>query len=204
MVPDPGVESVGQEDHRPAAKFLLQKIGIEPGLLAARRRVLTGALGLYQSQWASVSAQQDVIHEALAGGVGHPLHRVFVQPVGAFCPARVLEHGVDVELPGLVLGEVQGFGDVGRLLLLPPLGQLADLFRSRLVESDRSLCRRKGFAVYDHRVFQLRQQGGVEVHRLIVRVVAAGDKIQKIKEILQSQTCLVPGDLFRAMGGGVA
>ena len=62
---------------------------------------------------------------------------------------RIWNHPYYNERP--VSGEVQGFGDVGRLLLLPPLGQLADLFRSRLVESDRSLCRRKGFAVYDHR-----------------------------------------------------
>ena len=47
-----------------------------------------------------------------------------VQPVLPPGPAGVQEHGVDVQLAGLVLGEVQRLGHIALLLLLPPGGEL--------------------------------------------------------------------------------
>ena len=47
-IPNVGIEVVGQEDHRPATELLLQQAGVQLGPLAARHRVLAGALGLHQ------------------------------------------------------------------------------------------------------------------------------------------------------------
>ncbi len=160
-----GVEAVGQEDHRPATELLLQQAVVQLGLRPAA--------GSWQVRLASTRARgrpsspRYLVHSARAGGVGHPLHRVLVQPIGALRPVSILEHGVNVELPRPVLGEVQGLGDASGPLLLPPLGKLADLFR-RLVEHYglRRSCREVR-PVHDHRVLQFQQQGGIGFVRLV-------------------------------------
>ena len=204
-VPDAGVEAVGEEDHRAASEGRLQPVGVQLGLLAARRRVLAGALGLHQSQRTAVVPQKDIVHRAPSGGVGHPLHRVLVHPVHALRPASILEHGVDIQPPGLVLGEIQGPGDVDGLLLLPPPGQPLPQGRRGLAVHDGLFQQRlRRPALRGVRGLRRWQQGRVKVPGLVVLVVTAGDKIQEIKKILQSQAHLVPGDFLPAVGGGVA
>jgi hypothetical protein len=66
--------AVGVEDDRALAELRLQAVGVELGLLLARRVASRrGALGLHQRQRLAVVAPQHVVDEALALVVGHAL-----------------------------------------------------------------------------------------------------------------------------------
>src|SRR5699024_7046063 len=119
-----GVKAVGEKDHRAAAALGFQQVGVQLGLLAALGRVDAGALGLDDGQGAVGVVIEHVVGAALFGGIGHTGQLHLVDPVLALGPARVGEHGVDVELAGFVLGQVQGLGGVAGLLLGTAGGQL--------------------------------------------------------------------------------
>ena len=95
-VVDPGVKAVGEEDHRAAAIFLLQQVGVQLGLLAALGWVHTGALGLDDGQGAVGVIIEHIVGIAHLALVGHTGQLHLVQPVLPFRPARVGEHGVNV------------------------------------------------------------------------------------------------------------
>ena len=119
-----GVKAVGEEDHRPAAVFLFQQIGVQLGLLAALGRVHAGALGLDYRQRAVGVVVEHIVGVAHFALVGHAGQFYLVDPVLPLGPAGVGEHGVDVQLPGLVLGQVQRLGHIALPLFLPAGGQL--------------------------------------------------------------------------------
>ena len=98
-----GVKAVGEKDHRAAAALLFQKVGVEFGLLAALGGVHTGFLRLNDGQGAVGVVVERIVGKALPGAVGHTGNRHFVEPVFALHPAGIPQHGVDVELAGLVL-----------------------------------------------------------------------------------------------------
>ena len=127
VIPKVGVKAVGGEHHGPAAKFALQAVGVEHGLLAAVVGVLAGALGLYHSQRQAVLAKEDIIGRACPRWAGHALHRVFLPHVriraGKF-PAHLLHVHIDVYLAGVKLGEVLWHKMALLLVLLLSGGEL--------------------------------------------------------------------------------
>src|SRR5699024_292821 len=119
-----GVKAVGEEDHRPAAVLFFQQVGIQLGLLAALGRVHAGALGLNHCQGAVGVVIEHIVGIAHLALVGHTGQLHLVDPVLPLGPAGVGEHGVDIQLPGLVLGQVQRLGYIALPLFLPAGGQL--------------------------------------------------------------------------------
>ena len=197
-----GVKAVGEEDDGTAAVFLLQQIGVELGLLAALGYVHAGALGLQHGEGLSVVAVQDVVGVTDLALVGHTVQLHLVEPVLALDPARVLEHKVDIDLSRLVLGQIQGLGDVGLLLLGAAGGELVLeglVFLHELGHVDivfghegESLVHREG------------QERLVKLPLLVGGRIEIGHAIQKNKEIFQTQLCLLHRDLFAPVSGIVA
>ena len=72
VVPDPVLVAVGVEDDRPLPELALQAIGVELGLLLPDASIAPRALGLDEPERLAVVAPEDVVHEALALGIGHP------------------------------------------------------------------------------------------------------------------------------------
>ena len=197
-----GVKAVGEEDHRPAAVFLFQQVGVQLGLLAALGRVHAGALGLDHGQGAVGVVVEHIVGIAHLALVGHTGQLHLVQPVLPLGPAGVGEHGVDVQLPGLVLGQVQGLGGIAGLLGLPAGGELClegpvllhqggQVYLGQRAEAREPL----GFGL---------QQGRVKLPLGVVLPVAVGDKVQEDIEVFQAQPGLLRGDLLPRVGGGVA
>ena len=221
VVHNAGLKAVGEEHHRAAALPLLDQVGVELGLLAALGHVHAGALGLDHSQHAPVVPQQHIVGKAHLGLVGHAGDLIFVQPVFALDPARVLQHGVDVELAGLVFGELQGLWHIALLLFLAPGGELR-LERSILGHEGgqvdfNSLSRcgdsslregARGFASLFEgggpRSGGGSQQLGIKGPLLVVVPIAVGDEVQEQIEVFQAQNRLLAADLLPGMGGGVA
>ena len=119
-----GVKAIGEEDHRPAAVFLFQQVGVQLGLLAALGRVHTGFLGLDHRQGTVGVVIEHIVSIAHLALVGHAGQLYLIDPVLSLCPAGVGEHGVDVQLPGLVFGQVQGLRHIALPLGRPAGGEL--------------------------------------------------------------------------------
>ena len=197
-----GVEPVGEEDHRPAAVLLFQNVGIQPGLMAAPGHVGAGALGLDHRQGPAVGAVEHIVGKTLPRLVGHPVELHLVQPVLPLGPAGVQKHGVDIQLAGLVLAEVQGLGHIGLLLLLPPGGELR---LEGLILCDEGIQVHVGDSrSRDSGGGLLLQKGAVKLPLLIVGAVAVGHKVQEYVQVLQTQLRLGPGQRLAPVGGGVA
>lgn len=196
-----GVKAVGEENHRAAAILLFQQVGIQFGLLAALSRVHTGSLGLDDGQGAVGVVVEHIVGPPLLRWIGHPGQFHLVQPVLPLRPARIGEHGVDVQLAGLVLGEVQRFGDVAGLLGLPAGGEFGFkrlVFRhegGQIHLRDRSGCRGGGL---------LLQQGRIKCSGGVGSAVATGDEVHEVPQVFQAQAGLLLGDLLPGVGGGVA
>ena len=123
VIPDAGVKSVGQEDNGPLTELLLQQVCVELCLLPSHSHILTGSLGFHHRQRLSVGSEQNIIRIAYLGFVGHSRQFIFIEPVYPQLPACINEHGVYVDLAGGVLGNIQGFGNIGLGLLLAFLRQ---------------------------------------------------------------------------------
>ena len=197
-----GVKAVGEEDHRPAAVFLFQQIGVQLGLLAALGRVHAGALGLDHRQGPVGVVVEHIVGIAHLALVGHTGQLHLAQPVLPLGPAGVGEHGVDVQLPGLVLGQVQGFRYIALPLLLPPGGKLGPKGGVLRHEGGQVGLRSRGGG--DGGLRLLLQQGWVKLALGVVLAVAVGDEVQEHIEVLQAQRRLLRGDLLPRVGGGVA
>ena len=144
---------------------------------------------------------EHIVGKALPGAVGHTGHRHFVEPVFALHPAGIPQHGVDVELAGLVLRQIQRFGGISGLLGGAPLGQfLAQglVFRHEGIQVH---LRRRG-----HRPGGLLgEQGRVKAAGGVVGAVTAGHKVQEIPQVFQAEGGLLGGDgLAVGVVGGVA
>lgn len=103
--------------------LLLQQVGVQLGLLAALGRVHTGTLGLNDGQGTVCVVVEHIIGIAHLALVGHTGQFHLTQPVLPLGPARIGEHGVNVQLAGLVLGEIQWLGGVTGLLSLTAGGE---------------------------------------------------------------------------------
>ena len=103
----------------------MQTVGVFLRLLSGGCRVNAGLFCLDQGERSAVVAEKHIIDIAGAGLVHrHAGHGNFIQPVFALDPARVGEHGVNVELAGFVLGGRKRVRRVGLLLLFPVGGHL--------------------------------------------------------------------------------
>ncbi len=201
-VKDAALKAVGEEDHRTAAIFLFQLVGVELRLLAALGRIGAAALGLHHCQRTAILAAEEIIGVSHAAFAGHPVDGDLLQPVLPLYPAGVQQHGVDVNFPGIVLGKLQGLRDIAGLLPGPAGGEL---FPEGLVFRHQPLqlhLRRRGGRGFCRRL--RRQQGGVKAPGGVLLAVAAGEEIKEGKEVFQADHRLVLGELFTAVGGVVA
>ena len=139
-----------------------------------------------------------IAHLALVGHTGQ-LH--LIEPVLPLGPAGVGEHGVNVQLAGLVLGEIQRLGGVTGLLGLPAGGEFGP---------EGLVFRHEGSQIHLGRRRKSRggslllQQGRVKFPWAVSCAVTAGDKVHEVPEVFQAQPGLLRGDLPAGMGGGVA
>ena len=198
----PGVKAVGEENHRAAAVLLFQDVGIELCLLAAHSHVHTAALSLYHGQGPAVIPVEHIVGIAQFRLVGHPRQLHLIEPVPALYPSGVGEHGVYIELAGLVLGELQGLWHIAVLLLPAPGGELFP---------EPGVLLHKGGKL---RLRDLRDgdglgllpvgQAGVELPFAVVLPIAAGYEVQEHIEVFQTQQGLLPAELFGSVAGVVA
>ena len=183
--------------------LLFQQVCIELCLLASLGHIRACALSLHHCQRAAIIAVEHIVRITHLGLVWHTGQFYLIQPVLALCPARVGKHGVDVELAGLVLRQVQRLGHIGLLLSGAAGGQFFlqggvlchKCGQIDLLRFFRRSCRRFG---------GLRQQRAVKMALGVILSVAIGHKIQKDIEIFQTQRRLLLGDLLTGVGGGVA
>lgn len=104
--------------------FLFQQIGVELGLLTAFRHIHAGAFRFDHRQRAAVVAVEHIVRVADVAFVRHAGQLHFVEPVLPLRPSGVGEHGVDVELTGLVFGKIERLRHIGRLLRGAASGEL--------------------------------------------------------------------------------
>ena len=114
----------------------------------------------------------------------------------------MLAIGIDVDLAGLVLAEIQRLGHIGLLLFSPAGGQFlpqSDIFRHELLQLNF------GFRINGRRSGRLvLQKCGVEGPLGVICAVAVGHEIQKDKEVFQTQRRLLLADFLPRVGGVVA
>ena len=191
-VNDAGVESVGEEDDRAHAVLFLQTVGVFFCLLSADGRIDAGLFCLDQGERPTVVAEKHIIDIAGAGLVHrHAGHGNLIQPVFALDPARVGEHGVNVELAGFVLGGRKRVRGVGLLLLFPVGGHL----RFKVLQSRVFIQNFLQFFFRNHRhgrrllrslrLGERRVKGALQIV-VLGRAVAVEDEIRQIKEIFQT------------------
>ena len=87
-------------------KLAFQAIGVELGLLLPDTGVAPRALGLDETKWLAVVAPKDVVHEAVALGVGHSADLELAVAVLIERPAGFLEQQVDEVVASLRFGVV--------------------------------------------------------------------------------------------------
>ena len=88
------------------AKLALQAIGIQFRLLLADSGINSRPLGLDDTERFAVVAPEDVVHEALSLGTGHPDDLELTIAILIERPAGFLEQEVDEEVAGCSLGVV--------------------------------------------------------------------------------------------------
>ena len=169
-----------------------------------------GALGFDHRQRLVSIVIENIVRKAHFALVGHAGQLHFIDPVLAFHPAGFFQHGIDVELPGLVFGDIQRFGHIGLLLFLAPGSQLffqlpvflhqggqtwLRLWGSRACLSLWERCRRSRRRGYPCRV---------KLRFLIGFRIAVGHEVQKNVQIFQAEHGHCFRDLSGIMGSGVA
>ena len=203
IVNDVGLEAVGQKDDRAAVILLFQQVGVQLCLLAGFGHIHAGALGLNDCQRATIIAVEHIVGIADLALVGHTGQLYLVEPVLALCPACVGEHGVDIDLAGLVFRQVKGLRHIGLLLLVAAGGEL--LFQGGIFRHKGSQIHLRHFLHRRSRRFgRLRQKAAVKMPLGVMFGVAIGHKVQKDIEVFQTQRRLLLGDLLPRVGGVVA
>ena len=183
--------------------LLLQQVGVELCLLASLGHIHACALSLHHCQRAAVVPVEHIVRITYLGLVWHTGQLHLIQPVLALCPACICEHGVDIQLAGLVLRQVEGLGHIG-LLLLGTAGSQFFL--------QGGILRHEGCKI--HIGYRLRrncgrfgglhQQGTVKMPLCVVLTVAIGHEVQEYIEVLQTQRRLLLGDFLAGVGGVVS
>ena len=186
--------------------LFLQQVGVKHCLLAALGHICAGALGLDHSQRAAIVTVEYIVRIAYLGLVGHTGQLDLIQPVLTLRPACVFQHGVDIQLAGLVFGQVERFRHIG-LLLFGTAGSEFLLQRSVLRHQrgeinigyslSRGVLLRSGFG-------GLLQQTAVKMSLGVVFAIAVRHKIQKDIQVFQTQHRLLLGDFLAGMGGIIA
>ena len=182
--------------------LLLQQVCIELCLLASLGHIHACAL-CFHCQRAAVVPVEYIVRIADLGLVRHTGQLHLIQPVLALCPARICEHGVDIQLAGLVLRQVEGLGHIGLLLLGSAGGEFL---------LQRGILRHEGCKI--HIGYRLRrncgrfgglhQQGTVKMSLCVVLTIAIGHEVQEYIEVFQTQRRLLFGDFLAGVGGVVA
>ena len=183
--------------------LLFQQVCIELCLLASLGHIHACALSLHHCQGASVITVEHIVRITYLGLVWHTGQLHLVQPVLALCPARICEHGVDIQLAGLVLRQVEGLGHIGLLLLGSAGGEFL-LQRSVFRHQRGELHLRHFLHQLGGNFAFLRQQRMVEMSFGVVLTIAVRHKVQKDIEIFQTQRRLLFGDFLAGVGGVVA
>ena len=165
--------------------LLLQQVCIELCLLAALGHIHACALSLHHCQRAAIIAVEHIVRITYLGLVWHTGQFYLIQPVLALCPARICEHGVDIQLAGLVFGQIQRLRHIGLLLLGSAGGEFL---------LQRSVLRHEGCKI--HIGYRLRrncgrfgglhQQGTVKMSLCVVLTIAIGHEVQEYIEVLQT------------------
>ena len=132
VVPGPVLVAVRVEDDRPLPELALQAIGVELGLLLPDAGVAPRALGLDEPERLAVVAPEDVVHETLALGIGHPADLELAVAGLIERPAGFLQQQVDEVVASLRFGVVVGVWLRGGCLL--GLGHLGPQALEFLVE----------------------------------------------------------------------
>ena len=144
VVPQPGPVAVGVEDHRAAARHLLQTVGVQLGLLLPNRRLDRGLLRLDHRQRQTVQTPQHVVHVSDAPFVGHAGDLELAVPLVGQRPARLVQQLVDDQLTRTRLGVVMrvrlGIRVLRGLDLLAQVGDLRVLRRCEVVPLAQLAC----------------------------------------------------------------
>ena len=123
IVPDMRIKTIGEEDDRSAAVFLLQKIGVELCLLSAFGHIHASTLSLKHGKRLAIITKENVVGITHLALVRHTVQLNLVQPILPFDPSRFFQHEVDVDLSGLILRQIQRLRYIGLLLLGATSGQ---------------------------------------------------------------------------------
>ena len=132
VVPGPVLVAVRVKDDRPLPELALQAIGVELGLLLPDAGVVPRALGLDEPERLAVVAPEDVVHETLALGIGHPADLELAVAGLIERPAGFLQQQVDEVVASLRFGVVVGVRLRGGCLL--GLGHLGPQALEFLIE----------------------------------------------------------------------
>ena len=181
---------------------MLDKVGVQLGLLAAPGNVLTGALGLDHRQRAPIAAIQHIVGITHSGSAGHALQLHLIQPVGALRPSGVHQHGIDISLAGPVLGNLLRLWHIALPMRLAPGGQFVPeggVFLQKRLDADVLFERRRRRGGRG-RV----QQGGVKPALLIAVGIAIGHEVHEAEQVPEAELGLIPGDLLALVGGNIA
>ena len=178
-------KAVCQKDDRAAVILLFQQIGIQFCLLATFCHIHTGALGFYHSQRAAIIAVKHIVGIAYLGFVGHTGQFHLILPVLALGPACIGEHGINVQLAGLILGQIKRFGDIGLLLLGTAGGEF--LFQCGVFCDEGSKVNVLFFVRLHCGGFGgLLQQGAVKMSGSIVFPIAIRHKIKENVQVFKA------------------
>ena len=166
-----------------------------------------GALGFDHRQRLVGIVIEDIVRKAHFAPVGHTGQLHLAQPVLAFHPACVFQHGIDVELPGLVFGDIQRLGHIGLLLFLAPGSQL--LLEGLVFFDQRRqihICRGRVSrpAREARRLPYIMDDLWIKFGFLIGFRIAVGHEVQKDVQIFQAEHGHCFRDLSGIMGSGVA
>ena len=203
IVRNAGLKAIGQENDRAAVILLFQQVCIELCLLASLGHIHAGALCFHYCQRAAIIAVEHIVRITYLGLVWHTGQFHLIQPVLALCPACICEHGVDIQLAGLVLRQVEGLGHIG-LLLRGTAG--GELFLQSGVLRHEGCKIHIGYRLQRNcgRFGGLHQQGTVKMPLCVALTIAIGHKIQKDIEVFQTQRRLLLGDFLAVVGGIVS
>ena len=178
-------KAVGQKDDRATVILLFQQIGIQFCLLATFCHIHTGALCFYHSQRTAIIAVKHIVGITYLGFVGHTGQFHLILPVLALSPACIGEHGINVQLAGLILGQIKRFGDIGLLLLGTAGGEF--LFQCGVFCDEGSKVNVLFFVRLHCGGFGgLLQQGAVKVSGSIVFPIAIRHKIKENVQVFKA------------------
>ena len=180
--------------------LLFQNIGVQLRLLSALGNIHAGSLGLHYSQRSSIISVEHIVGISHSRSVRHAKELHFVLPILILGPSRCLQHGVYVNLPGLVLGNIKWLRHVGLLLLCTAGGQFlleSLVFGNQLVQS-YCICSRR---LHCYRFFRrFLQKVTIKNPFFVLISITAGNKIEENEKVFKAKLRLFPFNGLRIMG----